>query len=86
MRCKYYIFSQLWATLYSFNGVSDFVCEYYTLQLHDSVARFEQEKFDMQKRHTLNIQELLDDTNNRLQKMEEEYGQQMKTTVSVDSN
>ena len=36
----------------------------------------------MQKQHTQNIQELLDETNERLQKMETEYNQQNATTVS----
>ena len=36
----------------------------------------------MQKQHTKNIQELLDDTNQRLQKMETEYSQQSSATVS----
>ena len=47
------------------------------------MAHFEQEKFDIQKQHTRNIQELLDDTNVRLQKMEDEYNQQMESTVSM---
>lgn len=46
------------------------------------VAKFEQEKFDMQKSHTKNIQEILDDTNGRLLKMEKEYNEQTNTTVS----
>ncbi len=37
----------------------------------------------MQKQHTQNIQELLDETNQRLQKMETEYNQQNATTVST---
>ena len=47
------------------------------------MAEFEQEKFEMQKQHTQNIQELLDETNQRLQKMETEYNQQNATTVST---
>ena len=46
------------------------------------MASFEQEKFDMQKQHTRSMQELLDDTNSRLQRMEEEYAEQMQQTVS----
>lgn len=49
--------------------------------MHDVVARFEQEKFDMQKQHTKNIEELLEDTNHRLQKMEDDYSQQQQQTV-----
>ncbi|XP_069117362.1 centrosomal protein of 112 kDa-like isoform X5 [Argopecten irradians] len=52
-------------------------------ELNDMVAKFEQEKFDMQKIHTKNIQEILDDTNGRLLKMEKEYNQQTNTTSAV---
>lgn len=52
-------------------------------KLNDKVAEFEQEKFEMQKQHTQNIQELLDETNQRLQKMETEYNQQNGTTRLV---
>ena len=54
---------------------------YMLLQVNDNIAEFEQEKFEMQKQHTRNIQELLDDTNDRLHKMETEYNQQSATTV-----
>lgn len=37
---------------------------------------------DLQKRHTENIQELLEDTNVRLNKMEGEYMAQTQSTVS----
>ena len=46
------------------------------------MGEFEQEKFEMQKQHTKSIQEILDDTNARLQKMEKEYSQQTLSTVS----
>lgn len=52
-------------------------------KLNDKIAEFEQEKFEMQKQHTQNIQELLDETNDRLQKMEAEYNQQNTTTKLV---
>ncbi|XP_024920346.1 centrosomal protein of 112 kDa isoform X1 [Cynoglossus semilaevis] len=42
-------------------------------KLHAAVTEMEQEKFELQKKHTSNIQELLDDTNHRLAKMEAEY-------------
>ena len=45
------------------------------------MAAFEQEKFDMQKQHTKSMQELLDETNARLQRMEEEYTEQISQTV-----
>jgi hypothetical protein len=47
------------------------------------VAEFESEKFEMQKQHTNNIQELLDETNQRLQKMEAEYNKQSENTVCI---
>ncbi|XP_053390838.1 centrosomal protein of 112 kDa-like isoform X2 [Mercenaria mercenaria] len=52
-------------------------------KINDIVSEFEQEKFDMQKQHTKNIQEILDDTNARLQKMEREYSQQTTSTQNV---
>ncbi|XP_073246209.1 centrosomal protein of 112 kDa-like [Porites lutea] len=52
-------------------------------KLNDKIAEFEQEKFEMQKQHTQNIQELLDETNQRLQKMETEYNQQNAATRLV---
>ncbi|XP_026180416.1 centrosomal protein of 112 kDa isoform X2 [Mastacembelus armatus] len=42
-------------------------------KLHAAVTQMEQEKFELQKKHTVNIQELLEDTNLRLAKMEAEY-------------
>ncbi|XP_071066858.1 centrosomal protein of 112 kDa isoform X2 [Dasypus novemcinctus] len=50
-------------------------------KLHSAVAEMEKEKFDLQKRHTENIQELLEDTNVRLNKMEGEY---MAQTQSIN--
>ncbi|EDO31913.1 predicted protein, partial [Nematostella vectensis] len=55
----------------------------YEKKLNDKIAEFEQEKFEMQKQHTNNIQELLDETNQRLQKMETEYNQQTTATGLV---
>uniref|UniRef100_A0ABM5FND7 Centrosomal protein of 112 kDa isoform X4 n=1 Tax=Pogona vitticeps TaxID=103695 RepID=A0ABM5FND7_9SAUR len=49
-------------------------------RLHNAVAEMEKEKFDLQKKHTENIQELLEDTNARLSKMEAEYLAQTKAT------
>ncbi|XP_078082136.1 centrosomal protein of 112 kDa isoform X2 [Mustelus asterias] len=49
-------------------------------KLHNVVAELEQEKFELQKKHTENIQELLNDTNSRLSKMETEYAAQTKAT------
>ena len=55
------------------------------VQLHDAVAEFEQEKFELQKQHTRNIKELLEDTNGRLVRMEEEYSLQAHSTVSTST-
>uniref|UniRef100_G1LZI1 Centrosomal protein 112 n=1 Tax=Ailuropoda melanoleuca TaxID=9646 RepID=G1LZI1_AILME len=52
-------------------------------KLHSAVAEMEKEKFDLQKRHTENIQELLEDTNVRLNKMEGEYMAQTQSTNQV---
>ncbi|XP_060757351.1 centrosomal protein of 112 kDa isoform X9 [Neoarius graeffei] len=49
-------------------------------KLHTLVAQMEQEKFELQKKHTDSIQELLEDTNQRLAKMEAEYGSQARAT------
>ena len=46
-------------------------------------ADYEQQKFELQKLHTRNIQEILDDTNARLQRMDAEYNQQAASTVSL---
>ena len=61
----------------NFNFLSIFL-----IQLHDVMSEFEQEKYALQKQHTQNIQEILDDTNSRLQRMEAEYSQQTTSTVS----
>nr|XP_040124493.1 centrosomal protein of 112 kDa isoform X8 [Ictidomys tridecemlineatus] len=50
-------------------------------KLHSAVAEMEKEKFELQKRHTENIQDLLEDTNVRLNKMEGEYMAQTQATV-----
>ncbi|CAB3992562.1 Hypothetical predicted protein, partial [Paramuricea clavata] len=47
-------------------------------RLHDKIAEYEQEKFDMQKKHTQEIQEILDETNARIGKMESENNQQVE--------
>ncbi|KAF6092901.1 centrosomal protein 112 [Phyllostomus discolor] len=52
-------------------------------KLHSAVAEMEKEKFDLQKQHTENIQELLEDTNARLSKMEGEYVAQTQSTNQV---
>ncbi|KAG7459557.1 hypothetical protein MATL_G00211900 [Megalops atlanticus] len=52
-------------------------------KLHAAVAEMEQEKFELQKKHTENIQELLEDTNQRLAKMESEYSAQTQGTEQM---
>ncbi|XP_077086735.1 centrosomal protein of 112 kDa isoform X3 [Siphateles boraxobius] len=52
-------------------------------KFHAAVAEMEQEKFEMQKQHTDNIQELLEDTNQRLAKMEAEYSGQNQATEQM---
>ncbi|XP_073463950.1 centrosomal protein of 112 kDa-like [Aquarana catesbeiana] len=52
-------------------------------KLYMAVADMEQEKFELQKKHTENIQELLDDTNSRLLKMESDYVSQTKSTAQT---
>nr|XP_055039288.1 centrosomal protein of 112 kDa-like isoform X3 [Misgurnus anguillicaudatus] len=52
-------------------------------KLHAAVAEMEQEKFELQKKHTQNIQDLLEDTNQRLAKMEEEYNTQTLSTEQM---
>lgn len=55
-------------------------------QLHAAVAEMEQEKFQLQKKHTENIQELLEDTNARLAKMEAEHNARSQATVSIGTS
>ncbi|XP_068066128.1 centrosomal protein of 112 kDa [Anomalospiza imberbis] len=49
-------------------------------RLHDAVAEMEKEKFNIQKKHTEDMQQLVEETNARLAKMEEEYLQQTQST------
>lgn len=51
-------------------------------QLHTAAAEMELEKFELQKKHSDNIQELLEDTNFRVAKMEAEYTSRSQATVS----
>lgn len=53
------------------------------LQLHAAVTEMEQEKLELQKKHTQNIQELLENTNHRLAKMESDYNARSQATVST---
>ncbi|XP_060882474.1 centrosomal protein of 112 kDa isoform X5 [Labrus mixtus] len=49
-------------------------------KLHAAVTEMEQEKFELQKKHTESIQELLEDTNHRLAKMEAEHNARCQAT------
>ncbi|XP_034396340.1 centrosomal protein of 112 kDa isoform X3 [Cyclopterus lumpus] len=49
-------------------------------KLHAAVTETEQEKFELQKKHTESIRELLEDTNLRLAKMEAEYNARSQGT------
>ena len=45
-------------------------------KFHDMQTEHEQEKIELQKAQTASIQQLMDDTNERLLKMEEDYRKQ----------
>ncbi|XP_072299473.1 centrosomal protein of 112 kDa [Eucyclogobius newberryi] len=49
-------------------------------KLLEAMTEMEQEKFELQKKHTMNIQELLEETNLRLAKMEAEYSSRARST------
>ncbi|XP_047920298.1 centrosomal protein of 112 kDa isoform X9 [Anser cygnoides] len=55
-------------------------------RLHNAVAEMEKEKFNIRKKHTEDMQELLEDTNARLSKMEEDYLEQIKSTNQTVKN
>ncbi|KAM6966882.1 centrosomal protein of 112 kDa isoform 2-T2 [Tautogolabrus adspersus] len=52
-------------------------------KLHAAVTEMEQEKFELQKKHTESIQELLEDTNHRLAKMEAEHNARSQATEQM---
>ncbi len=54
-----------------------------TYKLKDIIQDYEAEKFELQKQHTRAFQDLVDETNQRLKKVECEYNQQQNITVSV---
>ncbi|XP_070704230.1 centrosomal protein of 112 kDa [Pempheris klunzingeri] len=49
-------------------------------KLHAAMTEMEQEKFELQKKHTESIQELLENTNHRLAKMEAEHNARSQAT------
>jgi len=53
------------------------------LQIQDLAGKMERDKYELQKSHTKNIQDLLDDTNQRLTSMEEDYNSQAQATKLV---
>nr|XP_057904943.1 centrosomal protein of 112 kDa isoform X2 [Doryrhamphus excisus] len=60
---------------------ADFLKNEWEKKLHAAVAEMEQEKLELQKKHTDNIQELLESTKMRLAKMEAEYTARSRSTV-----
>ncbi|XP_061605696.1 centrosomal protein of 112 kDa isoform X4 [Phyllopteryx taeniolatus] len=52
-------------------------------KLHAAVAEVEKEKFELRKKHTDDIQELLENTKMRLVKMEAEYNARSQSTVQT---
>lgn len=52
-------------------------------KLHSVISELEQEKVDLQRQHSQNIQKMLDETNIRLEKMELAYKQQNDVNASV---
>lgn len=56
-----------------------------TIKLKEIVNSYEKEKFDLQKQHTKAFQDLVDETNLRLKKVESEYNEQQNLTDKVIS-
>ena len=54
----------------------------FPVQLHSVIGELEQEKVNLQRQHSQNIQKMLDETNVRLEKMEQAYKQQNDVNVS----
>lgn len=52
-------------------------------KLHSVIGELEQEKVDLQRQHSQNIQKMLDETNIRLEKMEQAYKQQNDVNSNV---
>lgn len=48
----------------------------------DLINNYEKEKFDLQKQHTSAFQDLVEETNLRLKKVESEYNEQQSITVN----
>lgn len=52
-------------------------------KISEILSNFEQEKFDLQKQHTRVFQELVDETNNRFKKVEDEHREEQIQTVTI---
>ncbi|KAM6317721.1 centrosomal protein of 112 kDa [Podargus strigoides] len=55
-------------------------------RLHNAVAEMEKEKINIRKKHTEDLQKLLEDTSARLSKMEKDYLEQIKSTNQAVKN
>ncbi|XP_076808963.1 centrosomal protein of 112 kDa-like isoform X1 [Clavelina lepadiformis] len=55
----------------------------YEAKIQDMIGSMEREKYELQKGHTKSIQDLLEDTNQRLTNMEDEYNSQSQATKVV---
>ena len=55
----------------------------YERKIHDIVAAFEQEKFELQKQNTKNMEDLLTETNERLTTMEADYAKEADGTACI---
>ena len=57
----------------------------YILKLKTLIENYEREKFELQKQHTKAFQDLVDETNYRLKKVDSEYNNQQNITVKKNS-
>ena len=55
----------------------------YEKKFAEFMSSCEQDKFDLQKQHTKAFQELVDETNSRLKKVEDEHHEQQKNMDNV---
>lgn len=53
-------------------------------KINEIVNKYERDKIDTQRQHTKIFQDLVDETNFRLKKVESEYNQQLIVNVSLD--
>lgn len=50
-------------------------------KLNEMVSKYEKEKFEIQKQHTKSFQDLVDETNVKLKRVEAEYNEQQNINV-----